>query len=149
MNGNTFVDTNILVYSRDASEPEKNAIAFTVLQELWESQTGIISIQVCNEYYVTVTQKLDPGLSPDEAWDDVIMYESWKPVPIDMKTLHKAKEAQQLYQLSWRDSLIAASAFIANCSRIISEDMNHGQEYFGITVENPFNGKLPEPQHAE
>ena len=62
MSDNVFVDTNILLYSRDASEPEKQAIASARLDDLWENRTGRLSVQVLNEYFVNVTRKLDPGL---------------------------------------------------------------------------------------
>jgi predicted nucleic acid-binding protein len=71
LSDNIFVDTNILLYSRDTSEPEKQAIATVMLTELWVMRNGRLSVQVLNEYFVNVTRKLDPGLSPEEAWDDI------------------------------------------------------------------------------
>jgi predicted nucleic acid-binding protein len=63
MSVNYFVDTNILVYARDSSEPEKQPIAKQWLTHLWQQESGRISAQVLNKYYMTVTQKLKPGLS--------------------------------------------------------------------------------------
>ena len=138
MSANVFVDTNILVYSRDSSEEIKQPIAIDVLTELWQKGTGKISTQVCNEYYTTVTQKLKPGLSKDEAWQDIEALFAWQPLAVDKKVLVKAKACQLRYQLSWWDSLIVSAAYYCNCSTILSEDLNNGQEYFGIVVENPF-----------
>lgn len=59
-----FVDTNILVYSRDASEPAKQARALAWLEELWRSRRERLSWQVLQEFYVTVTLELDPGMDP-------------------------------------------------------------------------------------
>jgi predicted nucleic acid-binding protein len=138
MTDNIFVDTNILLYWRDASEPEKQAIAAAKLAELWETRAGRLSVQVLNEYFVNVTRKLDPGLSPEEAWDDIEALFAWDPLPIDMPMLTRAFAVQRRYQLSWWDSMIVAAAEAAGCTRILSEDLSHDMNYFGITVENPF-----------
>jgi len=138
MSAKTFVDTNILVYSRDASEPEKQRVAEAALQKLWKERCGALSTQVLNEYFVTVTRKLDPGLNPDEAWDDIEALSSWEPLPIDYNLLRKAFSIQMRYQLSWWDSLIVAAADATNCEVILSEDLSAGQNYKGIEVVNPF-----------
>jgi predicted nucleic acid-binding protein len=65
-----FVDTNVLVYARDASDPEKQAIAAAWIEHLWASADGRLSVQVLQEYYVTTTRKLDPGLPAEEARQD-------------------------------------------------------------------------------
>jgi predicted nucleic acid-binding protein len=53
MNGRVFVDTNVLVYCRDASEPKKHPLALNWIKMLWETGRGVISYQVLQEYYVT------------------------------------------------------------------------------------------------
>lgn len=138
MSDSIFVDTNILLYARDASEPTKQVIASARLDELWDGGTGRLSVQVLNEYFVNVTGKLNPGLSAEEAWDDIEALSAWDPLPLDMAILNRAYAAQRRYQLSWWDSLIVASAEAAECTRILSEDLSDGANYFGITVENPF-----------
>jgi len=138
MSDSIFVDTNIFLYARDSSEPEKQAVAGERLDELWESRSGRISAQVLNEYFVNVTRKLDPGLSPEEAWDDVETLSVWDPLAIDMPLLQRGYAAQSRYGLSWWDSLIVAAAEATGCSVILSEDLAHGAQYFGVTVENPF-----------
>ena len=138
MNGRSFVDTNILVYDQDAAFPAKQARARELLTQLWKDRTGRVSIQVCNEYFVTMTRKLKPGLDNETAWNRVEDLAAWEPVPLDYKTLTKARETQQRYGISWWDSLIVAAAFLSECALIYSEDLSHGQEYFGIRVINPF-----------
>ena len=140
MNDRVFVDANILVYSRDMSEGEKQRIAATTLRELWTNRTGQTSIQVCNEYFVTVTTKLVPGISEEDAWDDVKALFAWNPVPIDVRCLKKSREIQARYRISWWDSLIIAAAHIAGCAAVLSEDLNSDQVYDGIQVSNPFVG---------
>jgi predicted nucleic acid-binding protein len=138
MSDRTFIDTNILLYSRDASEPEKQAIAESVLRKHWESRTGRISIQVLNEYFVNVTRKLKPGLAAAEAWEDVESLMVWNPVALDSALLTKGYLILQRYPLSWWDALIVAAADMADCTRILSEDLSSKQEYNGIRVVNPF-----------
>ncbi len=143
MSDNIFVDTNILLYSRDSSEPEKQEIACRLLDDLWESRNGRISVQVLSEFFVNATRKLDPGLSPDEAWDDVEALTAWNPLPLDMPLLMRANAVHRRYGLSWWDSMIVAAAEACACCRIYSEDLSDGAIYFGITVVNPFKNLLP------
>jgi predicted nucleic acid-binding protein len=133
-----FVDTNILVYARDASFPGKQRQAHEILSRLWRERSGRLSVQVCNEYYVTVTRKLKPGLPPETAWSDLEALRAWEPVLLDFETLRKARETELRYRLSWWDSLIVASALGAECTQILSEDLSAGQEYFGMRILNPF-----------
>lgn len=145
MNDNVFVDTNVLLYSRDASEPEKQPLASARLDELWERRTGRLSVQVLNEYFVNATRKLDPGLSPEEAWEDIEALSAWNPLQLDMAILSRAFAVQRRYRLSWWNALIVAAAEASGCSRILSEDLSDGASYFGIVVENPFRGLRPDP----
>jgi predicted nucleic acid-binding protein len=133
-----FVDTNIFVYARDASFPDKQAKAHEILAKLWQDRSGRLSLQVCSEYYVTVTRKLKPGLEPDSAWSDLEALRAWEPLATDFATLQRARETEVRYGLSWWDSMIVASACLAECTRILSEDLSGGQEYFGLRVVNPF-----------
>ncbi len=133
-----FVDTNVLVYSRDTSEPEKHAIASDIMRRLWQDRTGVISTQVCNEFYVTVTRKLDPGLTPEEAWDDLDTLFAWNPILVDAACMRTARHVELRYRLSWWDCLIIAACSQVGCTQILSEDLNSHQEYLGIRVINPF-----------
>lgn len=138
MTVSVFVDTNILLYSRDASEPQKQPLAESLLRRLWRSRSGRISVQVLNEYFVNVTTKLKPGLTPAEAWDDMEALKAWNPVETDFNLLSKGYMVYQRYQLSWWDALIIAAADTSGCSYLISEDLCAGQVYNGIRVVNPF-----------
>lgn len=140
MSDNYFVDTNVLLYARDASEPQKQSIADHLLKELWDHHTGRVSIQVLNEYYVNVTAKLKPGLTPEEAWDDIQALAAWEPVPLDFEVVSIGYQVQQRYGISWWDSLIVAAAELSDCTRIYSEDLSDTQSYRGIRVVNPFKG---------
>ncbi len=138
VNVNCFVDTNILVYSRDASEPEKQVKATQWLTQLWQQETGRISAQVMNEYYVTVTQKLKPGLSRDQARSDLRALAVWQPLEVSTQLIESAWEVQDQYAYSWWDSLVIASALFLDCHYLLSEDMQHEQSFGKLTVINPF-----------
>ena len=139
MNGRVFLDTNVLVCSRDSTEPAKNEIAAGIVGELWHNRRGAISAQVCSEYYVCVTRKLEPGLSDEEAWEDLELLFAWEPIPIDTHCLRVARHVEARYRLSWWDSMIVAAASVGECAEILSEDLRSGQVYLGIPVRNPFS----------
>ena len=138
MSTRVFVDTNVLLYFRDASEPAKQKIAKSVFEFLWQTKTGRLSVQVLNEYFVNVTQKLSPGLSREAAWDDVDSFKSWNPIPIDLPLMRRAFEIRQAHSISWWDALIVGAALSAGCTRLLSEDLSQEVDYGGIQVVNPF-----------
>jgi predicted nucleic acid-binding protein len=133
-----FVDTNILLYAKDLSEPGKQPVAEALMRELWASRRGRLSVQVLNEYFVNATQKLEPGLTPAQAWSDVEALFAWEPQVMDQRLLSRAFMVRDRHGLSWWDSLIVAAAIAAGCDEILTEDLSAGQVYDGITVVNPF-----------
>lgn len=138
MSAAVFVDTNVLVYQRDASEEEKQPLAEAWLRTLWETRSGRLSYQVLHEYYVTVTTKLKPGLSKVEARDDVHNLMAWKPVALNSLTLDGAFEVEKHFGLSLWDSLIVSAAQRAACAYLLSEDLQAGQDLDGLIVVSPF-----------
>lgn len=134
----SFVDTNILVYARDITEPEKQRSAQILLDALWAGRNGRLSTQILNEYFVTVTKKIHHHLSKEEAWEDVSLYKEWRPLPINMEVLDTAYHVQRQYGLSWWDALVVSAASQLKCEIIYSEDLSHTQLYLGIKVLNPF-----------
>ena len=138
-----FVDTNILVYSRDASEPEKNPIALEWLEFLWRTQRGRLSTQVLQEYYQVVTRKLAPGLSREAAREDVSDLTTWRPQTTDRLVLERAWTVEDRFGLSWWDSLIVAAAQRLGATHLLTEDLQAGQDFDGLSVINPFETPPP------
>lgn len=138
MTSKCFVDTNILVYARDAGAGIKHEQADALLRELWDSRTGRISIQVLNEYFVTVTRKLKPGISPTEAWRDIELLKVWEPIPLNWQLLEKGRQIFTHHSLPWWDSLIIAAADLADARILYSEDLQPNSTYGDVTVLNPF-----------
>jgi predicted nucleic acid-binding protein len=137
MSDRIFVDTNILVYAHDLSSGDRHAKASAVIESLWEAGTGVISTQVLQEFYVTVTRKIKNPLKSAEAREIIRNYLAW-PVQInDPETTIRASEIEEKNSLSFWDALIVAAALRLQAKKIISEDLNHGQIIEGILIENP------------
>jgi predicted nucleic acid-binding protein len=133
-----FVDTNVLVYARDASESEKQPLASAWLETLWESREGRLSTQVLQEYYVAVTRKLDPGLDRAQARTDMRALEAWRPLDLDAPLLESAWEAEDRFGFVFWDTLIVAAARRLGCDHLLTEDLQDGQDLDGLVVIDPF-----------
>jgi predicted nucleic acid-binding protein len=140
MSDKAFVDTNIFVYARDKGAGDKHGKAEELVSKLWETRGGRISVQVLNEYFVTVTQKLKPGLPPDDAWAEMVLLRSWEPVPMDWKLIERGRSIFKQHKLSWWDALIVAAAQSAACNILYSEDLADKQIIDGVRIVNPFAG---------
>jgi predicted nucleic acid-binding protein len=148
MTAPVFVDTNVIVYARDASEHTKQPRAAAWLEYLWRTQSGRTSVQVLSEYYVTVTRESGVGLPATEAWDDVKALSAWQPAAIDMSLLARTQEIAMRWQISWWDAQIVAAAEAQGCSLLLSEDFQDGGVYAGVTVRSPFTLDVNEPRAA-
>ena len=143
-----FVDTNVFVYARDASESVKRPIATRWLENLWREHRGRTSTQVLNEYYVTVTRKLERRLDPEAAWGHVCDLFTWEPQELTCDLLRQAREIEQRYATSWWDSTVIAAAQLQDCSILLSEDFQDGMIFGGVAVRNPFTARVAD-EHAE
>jgi predicted nucleic acid-binding protein len=138
MTARVFVDTNVLVYSFDAREPEKQTRAQVWLDHLWGTHAGLVSFQVLQEFYAIVTRKLQPGLAPEAARKIVRALWAWQPVVPDDRMMLIAWADQDRFGLSWWDALIVAAARVSGCSYLLTEDLQHDQDLDGLRVANPF-----------
>jgi predicted nucleic acid-binding protein len=138
MSARIFVDTNVFVYAKQASERTKQPLAAQWLERLWDEQTGRTSVQVLNEYYTTLTRKIKPPLPSADAWDDVKSLIAWNPQAMDIELLHRGRDIEQRYRLSWWDSLIVGAAQLQSCVLLLTEDLRDHSVYGTVTVRNPF-----------
>jgi len=136
MTARFFVDTNIFVYARDAYDPVKQKIAAEVLQLLWESGAGRISVQVLTELFAVLTGKF--GVADQIAEEELCTLVSWTPRAMDWELMAQALELRRHYRLSWWDCCIIAAAVLERCKAIFSEDLSGGGTYAGLVVINPF-----------
>ena len=135
MNVDVFIDTNILVYSFDGSDPEKHMAAKHRLNELWESKRPIaLSIQVLQEFYVTMTRK---GGDPAFYREVVEHYMQRRIIENTCGLLRKAMEVYHKYGTSFYDANIIAAAQLSGAKELWTEDLNIGQDYGGVVAVNP------------
>ncbi len=138
MKGRVFVDTNILIYAHDLDAGAKHEKAAASLENLWEEETGVLSTQVLQEFYVTVTRKIASPLSPLQARSIIENYLVWPIMLNAPETILLASSIEERYRLSFWDSLIVAAARDAGAEKILTEDLTHGQVLDGVLIQNPF-----------
>jgi len=132
-----FLDTNVLVYSYDIVDRGKQQMAQDLVRRALVGDI-VTSTQVLGEFAATLLHKVVPRVDPREL---TAILDALGPIPIvatDADMVRRAVQVQGRYGLHFYDSLIVAAAERAGCERIWSEDLNSGQKYFGITVQNPF-----------
>ena len=137
MSDRTFVDTNVLIHAYDVDAKDKHELAKSALRELWDQHTGILSMQVLQEFYVNATRKIAKPLPRRVAQSVVNLYSAWcmETTPAEIAAAFRIEEESRI---SFWDALIVASAVRAGTVRIFSEDMNARQVIAGIRIENPF-----------
>jgi predicted nucleic acid-binding protein len=138
MTDKVFVDTNILVYAHDLDAGNKHDQAAEIVSQVWESRNGVLSTQVLQEFYVTLTRKVSSTLSKLEARKLVQKYSHWHLVLNDHSIILQASEIEESNNISFWDALIVSAAYSQNVPTILTEDLNHGQIIEGIFIENPF-----------
>ncbi|UUY04802.1 PIN domain-containing protein [Svornostia abyssi] len=131
-----FVDTNVLVYAHDVSEPEKQQRAAALLAS--RVNDLVISAQVLGEFFNAVTRRLPTPLSTADAAAAVAGLSLLPVVPVDAQLVRAGIEIHEAHQVSYWDGLILAAARSARCGTLLTEDLHTGATLAGVTVENPF-----------
>lgn len=134
----SFVDTNVLVYAYDDDEPIKRDRARTLLAALGADDEIVVSTQVLQEFYVTVTRKLARPLSEDDAGRALQAWAQLPVVPVDVAIVLTAARVSKAHSLSFWDALIIEAARARGCHQVLSEDMQNGYDLDGVVVHNPF-----------
>ena len=132
-----FLDTNILLYTLDENDKDKQKIARKIVQNVTEQDTSVISTQILQEFYVASTSEL--GVQPLLAKSIVHSFENMEVVRIDPYLIREAIDASILNQISFWDSLVVVAAESAKCEKLYTEDLNAGQIIRGVKIENPFH----------
>lgn len=133
----TFVDTNVLIYAHDRSAGEKHAAARELLRSLWAEGGGCVSLQVLQEFFVNITRKVPRPLPSSEAADIVADLSAWTVHSPSTDDLLDAIRLSQRYDVAFWDAMILVSAGALGCEVVWSEDLNPGQRYGNVAVENP------------
>lgn len=133
-----FFDTNILVYSSDPSSGNKHLLAREIVLQTWADKKAHISIQVLQEFYYTVTRKINMPLQPPEARRVISSFSVWKTHSPKREDVLAAIDLHQAFHISFWDAMILRSAIALGCDTIYSEDFDPKRTYQGIQVINPF-----------
>jgi predicted nucleic acid-binding protein len=137
MSGPDFLDANILIYAYDPIDARKQKVSRDLLRKALAGGT-VWSAQVLAEFAATLLHKMIPPANPEHV---KAVLNTLAPVPVvrqDEQLVRRAVEAHAAYGIHFWDGMIVAAAERAACGRILSEDFNPGQTYFGVIVENPF-----------
>lgn len=134
-----FIDSNVFVYLVDEVDGRKHQIAQRLINRALETRHVSISFQVVQETLNVITRKLVTPVKPDDAqrFLDQILTPLWRVMPSGA-LYRRGLDIQARYRFGFYDALIIAAALSAGCTRLYSEDLQHGQRIEGLTIENPF-----------
>lgn len=135
MNDVDFLDSNVLVYAYQLDDPRKQRVARDLVRRAVEGKF-VVSTQVLTEFAATLLHKM--SATPDTVTSILDDLSAIKLVTPNRELVRRAVEAHAAYGIHFYDGLIVAAAERAGCPQIWSEDFNAGQQYFGVTVRNPF-----------
>ena len=134
-----FLDTNLLLYAYDAGSSAKHAVAVRILEDLWKSGNGILSTQVLQEFFVSVTKKIPKPLSVAVGREIVEDFLKWKIVLVEGRTILRASDLHEKQpKYAFWDSLVIQSAIEGGARWLLSEDLRDGQRIGDLTIRNPF-----------
>jgi len=139
MNGRFFLDTNVFVYSFDRSLPAKCRRATQLIRQAIASRKGIVSYQVVQEFFNVALRRFAQPMNVAEA--EQYLATVFRPLLAVHSSQALYGGALRLcgrYRLAWYDSLVLAAAIEGQCGILYSEDLQHGQRFEGLQVENPF-----------
>ena len=139
-NDKTFVDTNVLLYAHDIEASTKHQIAKAILRKLWSERTGVLGMQVLQEFYVNGTRKIASPLPKDSARLVVNTYATWRTetTPAEISAALRLEDESQI---GFWDALIVSAAAKSGATRIPSEDLSAGQRISGVLIANPFRAR--------
>ena len=138
MSAKVFFDTNVLVYAYDSQEPAKQAIAQRLFDEHARAGQLVISTQVLQELYVSLTRVGKQKLPQDKAAAVVDFFAELPLQQVDKQLVSVAMQRHQQGAFSFWDSLIVEAALRAGCSTLLSEDMQDGLHIDNLSIRNPF-----------
>ena len=130
-----FVDTNVVVYAFDRADADKQRIAIELLKG---SERLVLSTQVLLETWWVLTRRLTEPLEKGEASEVIDRLSELPVVSTDPQLVLQAIATSRRFEIAVWDALIIEAARAAGCNRVLSEDLQTGQDFRGVTIENPF-----------
>lgn len=134
-----FIDTNVIIYLFDETAPEKRRKAEEIIYTALESKGACVSYQVIQETLNVLTGKITKTVTPEDArlFFLCVLSPLWKVSPTQ-KLYIRALDISGRYGYGFYDSLILSAAIEAGCNRVISEDLQDGQQVESVKIVNPF-----------
>jgi predicted nucleic acid-binding protein len=132
-----FLDTNVLVYAYEQGDSRRRRIARDLVRRAVAGDI-LMSTQVLAEFAATLLHKIKPAARPEDVAAVLDALGPIRVVVTDCDIVRRALDVRSEYGVHFYDCMIVAAAERGGCERIWSEDLNAGQKYFGIMVENPF-----------
>jgi predicted nucleic acid-binding protein len=136
MSARSFFDTNVLVYADDKAALAKQRRALELVAEHRRAGTGVVSLQVLQEYFVTVTRKL--RVDPQIARRKVELLAEFDVASPEVADILAAIDLHRLHGFSFWDALVLRAAKQAGCTVLFSEDLQDARQIDGIRMVNPF-----------
>lgn len=140
MSVRSFLDTNVLAYADDRGAPAKQRRAVELVAEHRRAGTGVVSLQVLQEYFVTATRKL--GVDPAVARRKVELLAELDVVVPDVGDVLGAIDLHRLHGVSFWDALVIRAAKQAGCGVLLTEDLQDGREFDGVRIVDPFRNPV-------
>ncbi len=144
MSALVFVDTNVLLYAQDESEPAKRQRARAWLEHLWRERLGRTSMQVLSECYVNLKRMAGSSLTTRQAWESASNYFAWKPLQADEALMRRAREIEERYRINWWDCMVVAAAQAQDCDLLLTEDLQDGAIFGTVVARSPFTLSVEE-----
>jgi predicted nucleic acid-binding protein len=135
MSVRSFFDTNVLVYTDDRGAPVKQAIALGLFDEHLRAGSGVLSLQVLQEYFAA-SRKM--GVEAALARQKIELFATLDVVLPGVEDLLGAIDLHRLHALSIWDALVIRAAQRSGCEVLLTEDLQHGQTFDGVQIVNPF-----------
>jgi predicted nucleic acid-binding protein len=136
MTARSFLDTNVLVYTDDKSAPAKRRRAIELVAEHRRAGTGVVSLQVLQEYFVAATRKLQVDAAT--ARRKVELLSEFDVAVPDLSDILAAIDLHRLHGFSFWDAMVFRAAKQSGCALLLSEDFQDRREVDGVRIANPF-----------
>lgn len=131
-----MLDTNVIFYAATA-EPA-DAVKHSVAIEIVRGASFVLCTQALHEFYDAATRGKSPPMSSVEALTWIEELEAFVSADLTVETVKAGAEIATRYGIRYGDGAMLAAAHQAGADTFISEDLNHGQLYGSVRVENPF-----------
>jgi predicted nucleic acid-binding protein len=132
-----FADTNVLLYAASTALDERSKAC--VAREILEAQDLALSVQVLQEFYVQATRpSRSERMSHEQATALIEAFCRFPVQEITVPLMRAALDTRERYGISYWDAAILEAARSLGCRIVLSEDLADGQDYGGVTVQNPF-----------